>query len=307
MAAKKKKADELGGNLVELGNEEAWLKYRLSVISGTDAGVIARTSKYQSRHGLWLKKTGRIVEDRTFPEDPHERYGPAYWGTVLEDDIRNTFVEDKGLKVVTDPEWSTRIHPDYDWMSGSLDGHVFDPDRGWGVFEAKTAGLWKEDEWSNGRIPKPYLVQVMHYMAVTGYTFAWFAVLIGGQKYKTFLIERIDSFIDALIKAEEDFHKHIVDDVPVEMDGHKEEADVLGKMFPVDDGATVELPKEALEWDAKRLEAIEAERASKELRAQSENKIKDCIGDAAYGVLPDGVGRYSWKGKNRRLLRQEIK
>ena len=305
--AKKKVAEELGGDLLELGSEEAWLKHRLATMTGTDAAVIARTSRYESRHGLWLKKTGRLVEDRTVSNNAEERYGPAYWGIKLEPDLRETFAEDKGFKVVQDPEWAVRLHPEKKWMSGSLDGHVYDPDHGWGVFEAKTAGLFLEDAWKDGKVPKSYLVQVMHYMGVTGYQFAWFAVLIGGQKYRTFFIERVDSFVDMLMDAEEAFFKNVTEDVPVEIDGHPEEANVLSTMFPIDDGETVDLPAVALEWDQERTLAIKTLEEGRDARASAENNIKACIGDSSYGILPDGAGRYSWKGKPRRLLRQGSK
>ena len=86
-------------------------------------------------------------------------------------------------------------------MIANLDGVCEHPDLGNCVFEAKTASAYRESEW-NDAIPDEYILQVQHYLAVTGYMGAYIAVLIGGNTFRSFrwkFIERDEELISMLI------------------------------------------------------------------------------------------------------------
>lgn len=295
--------------LVRCGSRDEWKTKRMLGLTGTDAGIIAGvTRKYGSRYELYLKKTGQLVDvEEEVYTHPEDRYGPRYWGIEQEPILLKTFRDDKGLSVHTDPEWSIRRHPTLKWMLATPDGHVYDPKLGWGVLEIKTAGLFKESEWKYGRVPKSYLLQVFHYMIVMNYQYAWFAALIGGQKYRTFFIPRDDSFCEMLVAAEQRFWARIQNREPPEIDGHPATTQAVAAMHPEWEDEVTELETESLSWDMQRAKAIEDQEESTTRRAEAENKIKDAIGEAAYGILPNSAGRYSWKGKPRRLLRLKSK
>ena len=75
-------------------------------------------------------------------------------------------------------------------------------------------------------------------------------------------------------------------------------AKALARIYPEDDGETVDLPIEASKWD-EELEEIKArQKKVKEERTALENKIKAALGVATFGQLPDG-GRFSWKLQER--------
>lgn len=87
-------------------------------------------------------------------------------------------------------------------MFANLDGIAIDPEQKKGfIFEAKTASSYNSHEWELD-IPEGYVLQVQHYMAVTGFTGAYVAVLIGGNEFKYYFIERDDELISMLIKLE---------------------------------------------------------------------------------------------------------
>ena len=67
-------------------------------------------------------------------------------------------------------------------MLANVDGLCEDPVHGPCIFEAKTASAYKVGEWEDA-IPDEYMIQIQHYMAVTGYQGAYIAVLIGGQRF----------------------------------------------------------------------------------------------------------------------------
>ena len=296
----------VAADLIESACIEDWKVLRGQGLTGTDASIICGTTrKYGSRYELFLKKTGALVEvEETFAK-PEDYFGPRYWGIAQEPLIRQAFVEDTGLTVMTDPEFSVRRSKTQEWMLGTPDGYIWCPDRGWGILEIKTAGLFLESEWKHGRVPKNYLVQVQHYMELCDLDYAYFATLIGGQKYRKFFIPRDRDFCSRLVQEEQRFWDLIQSNHPPELDGHPATTAAVGVMHSEFVDEARELPSEASRWDEQRAKAIEMQAEAQDLRCEAENKIKNAIGDCAYGILPDGGGRYSWKGKPRRLLRMK--
>src|SRR5690606_30783967 len=108
-------------------------------------------------------------------------------------------------------------HQQYEWMIANIDREVVGVREG---LECKTTSAFNAGEWKNDEIPAPYIVQCQHYMAVTGYSAWWIAVLIGGNKFVYKRIERDDELIEQLIELEKDFwENHVMKNVPPEMDG----------------------------------------------------------------------------------------
>ena len=152
---------------------EDWLEYRKQGIGGSDAAVACGISRYKSPVELWLEKTGQL---------PTQEAGEAaYWGTQLEPLVRAEFTRRTGIEVTHTMQLLQSVeHP---FMLANLDGTCEHPDFGPCIFEAKTASAYKAKEWDNS-IPEEYLLQIQHYMAVTGYRGAYIAALIGGNTFR---------------------------------------------------------------------------------------------------------------------------
>ena len=294
---------DLGGTLVRCDSEAEWYAIRMTGVTGSDASKIAYANKYGSAYELWCEKTGLLTSELAVEDPKAEQSEAAQWGLILEPTIRDFFRKRSGYRVVCDPQYAVRRHPKYAWMLGSLDGHVLVPQRGWGVWECKTAGAYMRDKWDEA-IPPAYLVQVMHYLAVTGYGFAIVSALIGGQAYREYIIERDDDFVSALIQAERAFLNCVQGLTPPAIDGHPATTKTIATIYPSDGGEMVDLPETAITWDDQRNAAIAEASDAVARRAQAENLIKQSIGNASYGYLPNGV-RYSWKGSPRRLQRSK--
>ncbi|HHR2781106.1 TPA: YqaJ viral recombinase family protein, partial [Listeria monocytogenes] len=73
------------------------------------------------------------------------------------------------------------------------------------ILECKTASAYLAKEWEADEVPATYLVQIQHYLAVTGKNKAYVAVLIGGNKFIWKEIERDDELINQIIAFELDF------------------------------------------------------------------------------------------------------
>ena len=152
--------------------KEEWLKYRTQGIGGSDVSVIAGINPFKSAYALWLEKTGQIELEETENNYTH-------FGTLLEPIIRKEFTMCTGLKVRQ--KHMLLQSEEYPFMYANLDG-VINEDGEMAIFEAKTASEYKHEIWEN-EVPAPYILQIQHYMAVTGAKKTYIAALVGGNKF----------------------------------------------------------------------------------------------------------------------------
>lgn len=262
---------------------EQWLEYRKTGIGGSDASVVCGINKYRSPVELWLEKTGQL---------PYQEAGEAaYWGTQLEPVVRSEFTKRTGIEVkLVKQLLRSEEHP---FMQANLDGICEHPDYGTCIFEAKTASAYKSNEWENS-IPAEYMLQIQHYMSVTGYKGTFIAVLIGGNTFKWKYIERDDEIIEMLIHLEADFWEHIVNKTPPPLDGSEASEKFLSDRYPESiPQSRIILPPEAdvliKEYDKET--AILNEAA--ERRQRAENLLKEMLGDNESGTSENRI--ISWK------------
>lgn len=262
---------------------EQWLEYRKTGIGGSDASVVCGVNKYRSPVELWLEKTGQL---------PYQEAGEAaYWGTQLEPVVRSEFTKRTGIEVkLVKQLLQSEEHP---FMQANLDGICEHPDYGTCIFEAKTASEYKSNEWENS-IPDEYMLQIQHYMSVTGYKGTFIAVLIGGNTFKWKYIERDVEIIEMLIHLEAAFWEHIVNNTPPPLDGSEASEKFLSDRFPESiPQSRIILPPEAdvliKEYDKET--AILNEAA--ERRQRAETLLKEMLGDNESGTSENRI--ISWK------------
>ena len=275
-------------------NRADWLKLRRDGIGGSDASAIARVNKYSSPIMVYMDKLGLYI-----PEKSERVQMAARMGNELEPIIRRLFVEkvneereEKGLpalKVIH--RKAIFAHDKYNWMRTNLDGIVYDPELGQGVFEAKTAHYMLRDEWEGEDVPNQYFIQVQHNMAVMNMDYAWLAVLIGGNDFRYYFIKRDQEFIDYLIMIEQAFwNNHILQRIPPEMIGNDAEKEMLAEQYPNSreiDGYITTLPNVCI-GHAERADALK--QIMKELKEEltaEENEIKAIMGDTETAFAGD--------------------
>lgn len=276
----------LAGNL----SYAEWLGFRRKGIGGSDASIVCGVNRYRSSVELWLDKTNQI---------PLSEAGEAaYWGTMLEPFVRNEFTRRTGhnVRLINEILYSE----DHPFMLANLDGIVEHPEYGDCIFEAKTASAFKAGEWDGDNIPIEYLIQVQHYMHVTGYSYAFIAVLIGGNDYRWKVIKRDDNLISALIKLEADFWNHVQRCIPPEIDGSEATSKYLSKKYSGGNSAMVALPDDAIKLVAEYSEAHEQIKAFSEKKQLAENKLKDMLGDNELGAV--GSTCVIWKSVSQERL-----
>jgi len=263
---------------------EQWLEYRRLGIGGSDASVVCGINQYKSPVELYMDKIGMSFSD--------EAGEPAYWGTRLESLVREEFTLRTGIEVI--PVNQILQSEAFPYMLANLDGRIEHPEYGPCIFEAKTTNAYLSGKWEGDAIPDEYLLQIQHYMAVTGYKGAYIAVLIGGNTFKWKFIERDEEIITFLIQLEGDFWGHVQSGVPPSLDGSNASADFLSKKFPDSIPlSTTQLPDTALALLTQYDDASEKASHYTEQKQEAENLLKQMLGEHEAGTIGDRI--ITWK------------
>ncbi len=267
-----------------------WLRLRKQGIGGSDASVVCGINRYKSPMELWLDKTDQL---------PIQEAGEAaYWGTVLEPLVVSEFAKRTDIEVSRQKQLLQS--KEYPFMLANLDGICKHPDYGTVIFEAKTASAYKIGEWEDA-IPDEYMLQIQHYMAVTGCKGAYIAVLIGGNTFKWRFIERDEELIAMLIQIESEFWSYVQSETPPPLDGSDASANFLANRFPTSaPKSQIVLPDSAAELIAEYAAASEQVKAITEQKQKAENLLKAMLGDNEIGTTADHI--VTWKSVSQERL-----
>ena len=199
---------------LDFPTEAAWLVGREAGIGGSDASCIVGANPYKSNIDLYREKTGRTVA-ADISDKPYVQYGKE-----AEEHIRALFALDFPGYVVEYHPWRIYRSEEWPFMAASLDGELTDREGRRGVLEIKTTNIlqsMQREKW-NDQIPQNYYVQVLHYLAVTGYDFAVLRAhlrSVWGEDVRTsvrhYFIERseVQEDIDFLVTKEREFWEFV--------------------------------------------------------------------------------------------------
>lgn len=185
-------------------------------------------------------------------------------------------------------------------MLADLDGVIREDSGEMAIFEAKTASAYKQEVWENGT-PASYILQVQHYMAVTGARRTYIAALVGGNHFYYHVIERDKEMIGKITAMEKYFWEtHVLGGTEPVPDGSEATTNYFNNKFSESDGTTVELPEEAVSV------CMEYDRISEELKRletaknAAANQLKNYLKEAEIGLA--GERRITWKQINKSTL-----
>ena len=200
-------------------SREEWLRHRKGSVGGSDAAAIIGLNDYSSAYSVWAEKLGKLPEQ--------EENEAMRIGRDLEEYVAKRFTEKTGLKVRR--ENSIIYNPQYPFAHANVDRMIVGEDA---ILECKTCSALSTKRFKNGEYPANYYTQACHYMAVTGATKAYVAVLILGKEFLVFEIERDEDEIAALMRAEEQFWNCVTTNTPPAADGSKATAEALKNIYP---------------------------------------------------------------------------
>jgi putative phage-type endonuclease len=268
-----------------------WLKARMTGIGASEAAAVLGEDPWCSPYTLWAKKTGRLPE-----QDDNEA---MEWGRRLEDAVAEKLADETG-RVVRNGRlggWLLRSRR-YPFLLAT-------PDREWtckktkreGLGEIKTTSAWIADRWEPGTLPAHFQFQGQQQLAVTERKISTLAVLIGGQRFVWKDYARHERFIRALITKAEAFWKHVTEDVAPPLDASESTFSTLTKLREA--GSSIELPRLALDWHDKLVEARARKTAAEGEIEGLKQLLASAIGTAPFAALPDGKGFYKFSTVER--------
>jgi len=264
-----------------MGREE-WLRLRRTGIGGSDAGAICGLNPYASAMSVFHDKVagGLEVQDNEAMRQ----------GRDLEDYVARRFCEATGMKVRrSNMMYRSTENP---FMIADVDRLIVGRDAG---LECKTASAYNADKWKDGRIPPHYLIQCLHYMAVTGRKVWYIAVVVLGREFKYAEVGWDGQVVRDLIRVEKEFwDRHVIPRAMPAPDGSEACDRLLEKYYcNPQKGPAVRL----VGFDGKLEHRAELVRQIKELekeqkRIDQEIKLymKDC--EEAF----NDAYRVTWKG-----------
>ena len=247
---------------------EQQIKERKNYIGGSDCAAVLGMSRWGSPLTVWMEKTGQ--------SEVKEENLAMKLGNKLEQIVAELFMEETGKKVRRVNE--TVFHPDYPFIGANVDRKIEGEDA---ILEIKTASGWKAKEWDDNEIPEEYILQVMHYLAVTGREKGYIAVLIGGnQDFKWKEIVRDNELVASIIEKEVLFWNNYVVPKVMPMTFTSIDGDPLGQLFSKPENLAIVPAIDDLNECFKDLEFTK--NAIKELEDEKkslENRLKAEIGN----------------------------
>jgi putative phage-type endonuclease len=255
---------------------------RRSGIGGSDVAAILGISPWKTPYDVWL--------DKVDPTDGDDLDGKDHiiFGNLVEPVIRAEFARRNGKTVVeADQIYRSEAHP---FMVANVDGIIVGENAG---LEIKTASEYSGDDWGDentDQVPQYYLTQGLHYLAVMGWDRIYFAVLIGGNKYRQYVVERDEEAVAALIAAETKFWNDYVLAKVAPRRNNEELKSAWDKTTGSSVDATTEIASdiERIKELKRHLEAIETE------KSELESKVKEFISNNDE-LRYDGKKIASWK------------
>lgn len=236
--------------------KDEWHAIRSKGIGGSDIASVMGLNKYRGAIDVFREKT-EPAQEEVMNEAIH-------FGVLLEDVVAKEFASRTGMKVqrvnatfidgirlanidraVINPDIAGRVRPldEKDENGRHMTTDV--------ILECKTAGArsaWRwgksqEDEIKAGNVtstadvPMEYLAQVMWYLGITGCQTAYIAVLIGGQDFRIYKVDRDDELIASMYAIADSFWLNHVDTGNCPAPVTAEEAQ---KVWRRDDGESIE-------------------------------------------------------------------
>jgi putative phage-type endonuclease len=276
-------------------DRDEWLEIRRGGIGGSDIGAIAGFSRYNTPFGVWLDKTEQLPDG---PRSPVlERC--ARVGTKIEAFIAEIFAEETGTTVHTVGTLARRDKP---WMRVNLDRRVEGCPDGPCLLEIKNRSQYVAGQWDDG-VPDDTECQAHWGLAITGWSHAHVAVLIGGNDPRFYRIERDEQLLDGLTTIAAEFWDRVQRLDPPPIGPTEADADILARLYAeADEDAVAELSAaEVKPWLDQRAAAVAAIKRAEEAKTEAENHLKALCGPAVIAKAAGEVA-FTWKPTTARRI-----
>lgn len=250
-----------------------WHDQRAQGIGGSDAGVLAGLSPWQSPYTWAAKRLGKI-------EDGFEQNEAMFWGTTLENVILDVWAKDHP-EIVLYRDVGTWANVDRPWQQANPDA-IFQQGENYGIIEVKTARY--EDGWNEktGDIPAHYRAQVLWYLQTFGLEHAYVVVLFAGSKLRTFEVAYNQFEAEANLAAVEEVKKFIdANELPDFSAPFTSTYQTVREQNPLIEDTAVELGDLYVDYQ----EALFVESTAKDRADEARTRVLSVMGNAKRGTF----------------------
>lgn len=270
---------------IKYNDKAEWLKLRRSYLGGSDAGAVAGMNPYKSAYGVWAEKTGLTPE--------FEGNLTTEIGLYLEDLVAQIFMRETGKRVRRKNR--LLVNDAYPFACANIDRILIGERAGLEIKTTNSIPLIRTLR-NNDEFPDAYYAQCLHYIAVTGLDRWYLAVLINCREFRTFVLERDEAEIDALMDIERRFWRHVEKKEPPAVDGSDDCSAALNTIYSTGDDEELDLS--ALLPQLELYSTISDKmKMLKRDRDACENEIKSFLKNASYGRA-EGY-KVSWTNSTR--------
>ena len=256
-----------------------WIEQRRHGIFATDAATVTGRNPFASPFDKFAELQGT-----TAPKIATEA---MEMGVILQPIVGMLWAKKHGRKVRANP-WTY-------WLEDGIGSHFdFDvvPEKGQPVteiLEAKTADKFASRDWGEqdtDQVPEAYALQCQHEIMVRGPSIVrcHLGVLLGGNRFQTYVVERDDELIEDLLSIERRFLANARLGIAPAMDGSEAATNYLRNLSPRDNGARWELPEDVEALGLAYMAARAAEESAIEQKASAGNKLREAMSDHASGA-----------------------
>lgn len=264
---------------------------RTKYLGGSDVAGILGISPWKTPLDVYLDK----VQPRQI-DDPKKKKIFAR-GQRMEPYVIDLLAEEENLIITA--RGNRYRDCQHDFLAAEIDAET---ECGLNV-EIKTVSPFKAKEWGEeytDAVPVHYTAQAMHGLMVTGKSVCIFGVLIGGDDFRVYRVQRDDETITAIREKELDFWGRIQRLEPPEAVAV---SDVL-RMFERDSGASIEADGKAVDALLK-LKEMKAQYKALEAEIESaESSIKLYMQDKAI-LTVNGAPALTWKTQSTKRFDQK--
>lgn len=274
---------------IRWNSHDEWLEIRRGYIGGSDAGAVIGLNPYKSAYTLWAEKVGSV--------QPFDGNLTTEVGSYLEEFVAELFTRETGKKVRR--KNATLVNDKYPFACANLDRMIVGEKAFLEIKTTNSLPLMRKLRES-AEFPDAYYAQCVHYLAVSGLTKCYLAVLVNCRELLTYELDRDEDEIAALMQAEERFWKDNVQaGRPPEVDGSESTAATIETLAGESTDDEVDLTPLADELRRYQTLAELAKDTDKAMEA-IKNKLKTYMGDAGRGNCAGFSVR--WKSQERRTL-----
>lgn len=257
---------------------------RTKYLGGSDVAGILGISPWRTPLEVYLDK----VQPRIKPVAPSKQKVFTR-GQRMEPYVIDLLSEETGLEIIH--RGNRYIHRDYGFIAAEIDAEAASGEN----IEIKTVSPFKAKEWGEVQtdaIPVHYTAQAMHGLMVTGKQVCVFGVLIGGDDFRIYRVERDEETIQAILEKEIAFWDRVINLNPPEATTVSD----ISLMFEKDSGSSIEADGKALALFNELRDMKSRYKSLGEEIAVSEEKLKLYMQEHSILTL-DGKTICTWKSQ----------